>query len=382
MRFAIDAHAIGCRLTGNEVYVRNLLADLVPLCADAEILAYLSGKGVNGWVPAGVQRRSVARNPFVRLGRDLSRQLRVDRPDLVHVQYTAPLACPVPVVVTVHDVSFLEHPEYFRPFRARQLRLTVRRTVRTAAKVITVSEFSRDAIARAYSLSREDIAVIPNAASALFRPIDEEKAAAGLRARFGIDGPVIFTVGDLLPRKNHPGLIRAFGELVRSFPQLKHRLVLAGKDTWYSPHVREAARDSGVADRIVFAGFVTDADLLLLYNACSVFVFPTFYEGFGLPVLEAMACGKAVACSNAAACPEVADAAALFFDPASTEQMVRAMADLLLDKDLRSRMGRLGLGRAAQFSWRRTAETTLRIYREVAGRHAAGKPSVPAAVSR
>src|SRR3990170_3693303 len=125
MRFAIDAHAIGCRLSGNEVYVRNLLANLALADSDAEFIAYLTPSGSNGCVPARVERRMIARNPFVRLGFDLGQSLRRDRPDLLHVQYTAPLGCPVPVVVSVHDVSFLEHPEYFQSFRARQLRLTV-----------------------------------------------------------------------------------------------------------------------------------------------------------------------------------------------------------------------------------------------------------------
>jgi glycosyltransferase involved in cell wall biosynthesis len=161
--------------------------------------------------------------------------------------------------------------------------------------------------------------------------------------------------------------------MVRESPQLGHRLVIAGKDTWYAPSVREAARASGVADRIHFTGFVADQDLLMLYGACDMFAFPSFYEGFGLPILEAMACGRAVACSNTSALPEVADAAAIFFDPQSEEEIARAMADLLLDPELRSRMEKLGLNRAARFSWRDTAEKTLAVYHQVVG-HRQGRP--------
>ena len=368
MRFAIDAHAIGRRLTGNEVYVKNLVANLALADPESEFLAYLSCNGSNGWVPAGVEPRTVAANPFMRLGFDLGRSLRRDRPSLLHVQYTAPLACPVPVVVSVHDVSFLEHPEYFRSLRSTQLRLTVRRTVQTAAKVVTGSEFSRSAIARAYGLDPAAIALVPNAASPAFRPVERQRAAEGVLARFGIRGPFLLAVGDLQPRKNQAGLVRAFAEMTRSLPQLPHSLVLAGQDTWFSGQVREAVRMSGVQTRVRFTGFVTDEELLLLYNACEVFVFPSLYEGFGLPLLEAMACGRAVACSNVSAFPEVADAAAILFDPNSTEDMARAMSDLLLDHELRARMERLGLSRAAHFSWRKTAEMTLEVYREVAGR--------------
>jgi glycosyltransferase involved in cell wall biosynthesis len=130
--------------------------------------------------------------------------------------------------------------------------------------------------------------------------------------------------------------------------------------------VREAARATGAGNRIHFTGWVSDADLLQLYNAADLFVFPSFYEGFGLPLLEAMACARAVACSNTSAMPEVADGAALLFDPCSQEQRVRGMADLLLDTELRARMERLGLQRSAHFNWTRTARRTLEIYCEVA----------------
>jgi glycosyltransferase involved in cell wall biosynthesis len=121
-----------------------------------------------------------------------------------------------------------------------------------------------------------------------------------------------------------------------------------------------------VADRIQFTGFVSDDELQQLYNACDLFVFPSFYEGFGLPALEAMACGRAVACSNVTALPEVVDSAAILFDPYSTDEMVRALADLLLDADLRARMERLGTQRAAQFSWQKAADLALEVFREVA----------------
>jgi glycosyltransferase involved in cell wall biosynthesis len=126
-----------------------------------------------------------------------------------------------------------------------------------------------------------------------------------------------------------------------------------------------------VAERIHFTGFVNDDELLQLYNACDLMVFPSFYEGFGLPILEAMACGRAVACSNTSSMPEVANAAALLFDPEKNSEIVRAMRDILIDPGLRSRMERLGLHRASLFTWEKTARKTLEIYREVAG---AAKP--------
>jgi glycosyltransferase involved in cell wall biosynthesis len=190
----------------------------------------------------------------------------------------------------------------------------------------------------------------------------------------------LLTVGDLQPRKNHVSLIRAFSEMTRELPQLRHSLVIAGQDTWHAPAIHEAARTSGVAGRIRFTGFVSDEDLLMLYGACEAFVFPSLYEGFGLPVLEAMACGRAVACSNTSALPEVADGAAVFFDPYSEEEIARAMADLLLHTELRSRMEKIGMSRAARFSWRDTAEKTLKVYHQVVGQGEARTKSTASAV--
>ncbi|MGA1994887.1 MAG: glycosyltransferase family 1 protein [Bryobacteraceae bacterium] len=369
MRVAVDAHAIGRHLTGNEVYVRSLLNALASGQRDCEFIAYISSAEAAGALAASISTRRIAKNPFVRLGFDLARRVRADRPDLLHVQYTAPLGCTTPVVATVHDVSFLEHPEYFTRKRALQLQCTVGRTVKRAAKILTPTEFSRRSILKVYGdLDEDKVVVVPNAAGPAFRPLPREAAAPQVARRFGISTPFVLAVGDLQLRKNQIGLIRAFARLARSYPQLRHNLVLAGKETWFASRVREAARDSGVADRIQFTGFVSDDELQQLYNACDLFVFPSFYEGFGLPALEAMACGRAVACSNVTALPEVVDGAAILFDPYSTDEMVRAVADLLLDSDLRARMERLGSQRAIQFSWQKAADLALEVYREVADR--------------
>ena len=208
--------------------------------------------------------------------------------------------------------------------------------------------------------------VVPYAAAPEFRPLPREAAQPAVRDRFQLAGPFILTVGDLQPRKNQIGLIRAFARLVRAYPQIKHKLAMVGKDTWFADRVREAARDSGVADRIQFFGFVTDDDLLRLYNACDLFVFPSFYEGFGLPALEAMACGRAVVCSSASALPEVVDGAAILADPDSVDDIARAMADFCSMPKCAPH-GTPGLRRAALFNWQNTAQRTLEVFREVVG---------------
>jgi len=381
MRFCVDAHAIGRNLTGNEVYIRNLLRSFAELDQTSDFIAYVSEPGAENYVPERFQCRQVSGNPFVRLGLDLSRRLREDRPDLFHVQYTAPLGCPAPVVVSVHDISFLERPEYFPPARAAQLQLTVRRTVRRAARILTPSEFSAQAIRRAYNLPEEKVTVVPNAVSSSFRPMSREQARAAVRGRLGVPVPYVLMVGDLQPRKNQTGLIHAFEELVRQHPELPHHLVLVGQDSWYASRVRRAAADSSCAHRIHFTGFVTDDELVQLYGGCDVFAFPSFYEGFGIPILEAMACGRAVTCSNSSAMLEVADGAAIVFDPQSGEQMFRALRDLLLNAELRTRMERLGYQRATGFQWKDAASKTLEVYYEVASAARSAAAAKPGAVA-
>lgn len=366
MRFSVDAHTIGCHLTGNEVYVRNLLREFARLDDDAEFVAYYSKPQAPEHIPSHFTARQVSENPWVRLGYDLPQRLREDRPELLHVQYTAPLFCETPLVVTVHDVSYLEHPDYFPVFRRNQLRLTVANTVKRAAKVLTPSEFSRKAILKHYRIDPDKVDVVPNAVSSQFRPIDRQVAQRRLQESFGLEGSYVLAVGDLQPRKNHIGLLAAFEDVVRAHPQLKQKLVFVGKETWYSKEIHEAVNRSSIRDRVVFTGFVEDSDLLHFYAGCDLFVFPSFYEGFGLPILEAMACGRAVVCSKATAMPEVANACGILFDPDSKREMARAIRDVLLDAELRQKLERLGTGRASLFSWEAAARKTLDAYYQVA----------------
>jgi glycosyltransferase involved in cell wall biosynthesis len=331
----------------------------------SEFIAYVSEPGAERWIPGRFQVRRVAANPCRRVGWDLARLLRTDAPDLIHVQYTAPLLTKVPTVVTVHDVSFLEYPEYFTRARWLQLKLTVSRSVKAAARIVTVSEFSRDAIVRAYGLEAAKVRVVHNAANPDFRVVGRERAQHLVKEHVHFDAPFIFSVGDLQPRKNQIGLIAAFAQLLIEHPRLPHHLVLSGQDTWFAGKVRDAAQASGFASRIHFTGFVPDHELLQLYNACECFVFPSFYEGFGLPILEAMACARAVACSNTSAMPEVAAGAALMFDPRQTGEIKRALTDILMDSQLRARLERLGTQRAAFFNWEKSARATLEVYTEI-----------------
>ena len=366
IRVAVDAHAIGQRQTGNEVYVRSLVQRLPRLAPDVDFIGYTCCRQGDEWLPEPFARRRVARNPFVRLGLELASRAKTDRADLLHVQYTAPLGPTVPIVVTIHDVSFIERPEYLPWSRAQQLRWSVRRTVGRAAKIITVSEFSRQAIARAYDLDPAGIAVTPNAAQDQFRPVNNELARRQVAERLGVRRPFLLNVGDLHPRKNQIGLVRAFRALLDAHPDLPHMLLMVGKHTWFAPNVIDEVRRQGLGERVVFTKFVDDELLPALYNAADLFVFPSHYEGFGLPAIEAMACGRPVVCSDATALPEVVDGAAILFPPDSVGEQMRAIRDVLLDPELARRLEKKSLQRAKFFDWRETALRTLDVYYEVA----------------
>ncbi len=367
MRVAIDAHAIGKRQTGNEVYIRGLMDHFIPLAQDTDFIAYVCGPDAVPHIPVGMKMRQISSNPYWRLGYQLQRRLRQDRADVLHVQYTAPVGCRIPVVVTVHDVSFLEEPSFFSAFRQRQLAITVSRTVRNAARILTCSEFSRQAIARAYGLNPERIAVAPNAASPVFRPLDRQQAIDQVQRSYGIRAPFLLCVGNLQRRKNQLGLIRAFEQLMIDQPDLPHHLVLVGKETPQAADIKAVARRSPLRHRIHFTGFVDDGMLPWLYNACDLFVFPSFYEGFGIPVLEAMACGCPVASSDRTALPEVAGNTALYFNPDSVTSMAQTVCDVLRNLDFAATLGRSAMDRAREFSWRRSAEIVLSTYRDAAG---------------
>ena len=193
MRFSVDAHAIGCHLTGNEVYIRNLLKEFANLDKDSEVVAYISKPRAPEYIPERFQTRWVSENPYKRLAWDLPQHLNRDRPDLLHVQYTSPLRTSVPLVVTIHDVSYLELPEYFTRFRAMQLKLTVKRTVERAAKILTPSEFSKTAIIRHYGIEEDRVVVVPNAVSSRFRPVDRTQARIAVENRLGVTGPFVLT---------------------------------------------------------------------------------------------------------------------------------------------------------------------------------------------
>jgi glycosyltransferase involved in cell wall biosynthesis len=244
------------------------------------------------------------------------------------------------------------------------LNLLIPIAARNAAHVIAGSEFTRADLIDAYDLPPEKVTVTPYAADPIYRPMDRDAARQAVRDRFGLRGPFVLAVGVLQPRKNLPRLIRAFGRIAKQVP---HALALVGKPGWAHEELQQTATASGLGSRLKFTGYVPDADLPVLYNAADLFAYPSLYEGFGLPPLEAMACGTPVVTSNVTSLPEVVADAALAVDPTDEAALSEALLQGLTDEALRTRLRAAGFERAAGFSWERTAELTLEVYQALTG---------------
>ncbi len=364
MRIGIDAHHINGKPQGSRTYLLELIKALPQvLLANEELVVYsfrpeetcalLPGKAI-------AHRRVFPDSARVRLPFVTPALALRDRLSVLHSQYAAPPFSFVPDVVTIHDILFETHPELFEgAFSARSVGL-IRRSARRAAVVLTVSEFSRRALVERYRLPPEKVLVTLNGVDReAFRPMGTEPA--GIRERYRLDGPFVLFVGRIEPRKNLPRLIRAFSR-VRGRIGGGIRLVIAGQEDFRSAEVfREAERQAEAS--VVFLGAVPDADLPALYNLAEALAYPSLAEGFGILVLEAMACGTPVVASPRGALPEVGGDAVLWVEPEDEEAIAEGIERIVTDNDLRERLRAAGSSRAALFEWKETARGTLEAYR-------------------
>lgn len=361
MRIGIDARTILGRKTGDRTYALGLLSGLAALECGHEFILYFDAPP-----PAGLplaERFDVrvvpARVPRLWTPLALPRAAQADGVDVLHVQYVAP-ACRRPAVVTtIHDVTFRLHPEWF-PLKDRLLLdWGIRRSLRSVAAVVTGSECTRGDLARVYGLAPERVWLTPYGAPpgcASATPTTEDA-----RPRHGLDHPYALFVGVLQPRKNLPRIIRAF-RAAKHAHGLPHRLVLAGKMGWRAGEVSRALREPGVEADVRVLGYVPDEDIPGLLAGADLFLFPTLYEGFGLPVLEAFCAGTAVITSNVSALPEVAGDAALLVNPRDEGEIAGAIGRLLTDAAAREALAQAGRERARKFTWERTAALTVACY--------------------
>lgn len=369
MRIAIDAHSVGTGLGGNETYATNLIEALADVDSSNQYTVYVTTREArerfsNRW-PNFTVRSTRPHTPLIRIPLTLSAEIRRRPVDVLHVQYTAPLLVPCPVVATIHDLAFEHLPETFKRRSWMQMRMTVRHTAKTAAHIITGSEFSRQDIIDTYKVSPSRITVTPEAAPAVFAPANQAEIERVRRA-YGIDDEYILAVGSIQPRKNLVRLMAAYSHLRRRSPQAKlPRLVLVGKCAWLYNETLRSIDELELQKSVTLTGYVPESDLPGLYSGALCFVYPSYFEGFGLPPLEAMKCGAAVIVGNKTSLPEVVGDAAVLVDPFDVSAIGSAIESVITDSSLRASLQAKGLERAKLFDWRETARKTLAIYEKV-----------------
>ena len=369
MRIAFDGTTLRPGRTGVGYYTEHLLEHVVQCLSDEELVIVSNGPiDVTHALPAQVAR-SVAPSRLPRLAwmqlraPRLLKQLRVDVAHFTNGMM--PIASPVPTVVTIHDMSLTLYPRYHPARRVLLNRPLVDLAAKRADAIITVSESARQDIVRLYGVAPGRVHVVHEAAAPAFRPVRDAAVLRRVRAAYGLAERFILYVGTIEPRKNLPMLLEAIAQR-RSSHELPHQLVCAGPYGWLCPDLEQRIEHLGLKDVVRLTGYVPFEDLPAIYTLAEMFVFPSVYEGFGLPVVEAMACGTPVVTSGVAALAEVGGGAALHIRSLDAAALGEALVTVASSREQRQRLAHLGLDRARRFSWQRAATETLAVYRRVA----------------
>jgi glycosyltransferase involved in cell wall biosynthesis len=383
MRIAIDGMLLGRRHSGVEGSILNLVQALAASGKHDYTLFTQSVGGKPGATPLGIggshsARRTTATIPTrwpvnLRPIRIMWEQLVLpsllinQRFNLLHAPgYVAPIRSRVPVVITLYDLIALSHPSLCTLSNRLHYRLLVPLSVRKATRIIVPSETTRTDLLRCFPAAEDKVRVIPLGVRPEFRILRNTDAFRRIRLEYRLPERFILFVGGLEPKKNLTRLIEAY-RLLRQNPAIPHQLVIVGAPSWDQANVMRAIREQGVEHDVIFTGFIPFDKLTLLYNMADLFVFPSLYEGFGLPPLEAMACGTPVVISDRGSLPEVAGQAAITTDPLATDQLASAMKMVLTDDKVRTELITRGLNHVRKFSWDAAATATEVVYEEAVG---------------
>jgi glycosyltransferase involved in cell wall biosynthesis len=365
MLIGIDASRAATReRTGTENYSLNLIGHLLALESGHRYRLYFNRPPAVELFPmtADLELRIMT---FPRLWTHLRLSWEMARqpPDVLFVPaHVLPLVHPQSSVVTVHDLGYLYYPEAHPLLDRLYLDLSTRYNARVASRVIAVSQATKDDLIQHYGIEPDKITVVYSGHDETMQPVEDEATIEKVKARYGIRGDYILYVGTLQPRKNLERLLEAYA-IVRKQAQRDETpcLVIAGRKGWLYNQIFQHIVRLDLESKVIFPGYVPQDDLPALLSGACLFVFPSLYEGFGLPVLEAMACGTPVLCSNASSLPEVAGEAALLVDPIDVKSMAEAMNCLLQDEGLRTQLVERGFQQVRRFSWDRCARETLAV---------------------
>ena len=370
----IDATCIPSNIVGGSSYIVNLIKTLAQFDNNNIYLIFAKKKNILMW-QSFVSKSNFKFIPCNLLGRGprifwelviLPFQLKQFNVDIFHApHYFLPLLKGSwRSVVTIHDMSFFILPSAYNLPRRWFLQRVILLSLRKADKIIAVSESTKKDIVNICNVPVDTIKVIHEARSEHFKPIKDQTILKEIKYRYNTSDNFILFVGELQPRKNIVNLIRAYF-LARQKSSLEYKLIIVGQKTWKVRDIFSTVKDLGLEEKVIFTGYVPQEDLPLLYNAASLFVYPSLCEGFGLTILEAMACGVPVITSNIFSMPEVTGDAAKLVDPYSVEEIASVIYEILSDEALRESMIQKGFERIKEFSWERAARETLAVYEEI-----------------
>ena len=370
MHIGLNAHLLSSsrsyRAAGINWYVYSLLKHLPTVAGQHSFTVFLGDREA-GEAFSGLQTRvstlPTAR-PAVRIAWEQLVQpmrLMAERVDLLHsLAFVQPVVLPCPGIVTIYDLSFVLFPQRLQPWRRLYLRWGSTLSARRAKRVVAISASTKRDIISLLGVPEEKVDVVPCGVDDDFRPVDKPGLLDELRRKHSLPPRMLLFVGTIEPRKN-------LTTLLKSYALLRERmkpppLVIGGPKGWRHDEVFSLAEELDLVDEVLFPGYIARDELPLWYNAADLFVYPSLYEGFGLPPLEAMACGTPVVVSDTSSLPEVVGDAGILVDPTSAEEIARAMERVLTDMDLRDLLRAKGLDRARTFTWQRTARDTVRVY--------------------
>lgn len=368
MRIGIDAHMVGKHEGGNETYVRNLVNSLAKIDDKNHYVIFVtdieSAESLRLCNPNFILD-SISPNNIYRLGTQFYFKQKKHYLDLMHFTYHMPFILQSKSIVTIHDLCFKKHPNFFN-FKNRLLfSVFGKLSSKKADSIITVSNSSKRDIKEFYDTDINKIWVTYLAANEDFSNLDKNRFAI-IREKYQINGKFVLSIGSFEPKKNLLTLLKAFKRII-SENDIEHNLVIVQKD---QVGIKTALKQLKICDLLgqsKLLSYVDNQDLPYLYALADVFVYPSFYEGFGLPVLEAMVSGVPVVCSNTSSLPEVVNDSALTFNPYDIDGLKKAMLSIITDPNLREKMVQRGALRASQFSWEKTASQTLKVYASVCG---------------
>lgn len=368
-RIGLNAHLLNLagnyRSAGISWYIHHLVQHLEP-SPDLEYTVFLSDPRAHFSNCALARSRLPTHQPIARIfWEQLIQPLELHRAriDLLHaLAFAGPAVISIPWLATIYDLSFMRYPDSFNSLNRIYLTWATRQAVQRASHLITISQSAKRDLIDLFGAAPERVSVIYCGTDAAFAPATDRAALDAWRAARGVPDKLILYVGTLEPRKNVARLIRAFARAKRA-ARLPHQLALIGARGWKYAEVDEAIAQENIAREIIFAGYVPQAELPRWYQAADLFVYPSLYEGFGMPPLDAMASGIPVVTSNAASLPEVVGDAALQVSPTDDAALTDALVRALTDDALRAQMIARGLAQAARFSWARAARATTELYR-------------------